>query len=146
LQFLFMTHSDLEMIDRVRSFGQYTERDLSDKEILVSIDRAKNDLVTEVPKDNPDWYSEEQFTNALFWATMLNTKLQSGALGSKGMDAGDLSEDMLLASADGEVTQWYRSYVEARNSLVGFRGASRVTTSSRTSRDGNRYYEQSNLE
>jgi hypothetical protein len=126
--------------------GKYTEEELSDEDILVSIGRAKGDLVTELPEKDPDWYSEQTYIEALFWESMLNTKIQSGALGSKGISSGDLDEEVLLAAADGEVTEWYRKSQKARSRLVTDRGGNRVVTSARTGRDGKRYYQQPDLE
>ena len=139
-----MASSDTELLEELYEFGQYHETDLTPDDLQVSVDRAKSHLKTVVgdalSTSADDWYSGAQ-EEALFWTALLFTKLQSGALDAKEISVGAIDEGSLLASADGEVTEWYRKYSTARDRLQHATSSpTRQVRSSRTSTGGSRNY------
>lgn len=140
-----MASTKQELIDEVRSFGDYTVEELSDSDIEVSISRAQKTLKKEAQLDSPNWYSDARQEDALFWATMLFTKLQTSALDAKAITVGAITENELLAAADGDVTLWYQNYRKSKQALVSEKQGTRVSTAERTTVDGNRYYEKETL-
>lgn len=137
-----MARSDPDLVDEVRSLGQYSEGEISDDELLVSVRRAKNSLILEIPEDSLNWYSEPIYEQALFWTAMLYSKVQTGELDSQAIDSDSLSVDNLPAKSVNQVTTWFREYGRAKNRLIADRapGNSRVAHHDRTSRDGSRDY------
>lgn len=137
-----MATSDPDLVDEVRSFGQYSIETVDDSGLNVAVSRAKSHLLAEsqMQSEDVDWYEDPKQEEALFWTSMLFSKVQTQALGAKAISVGEIQESALLASSDGDVTMWYRNYKKAKNSLVAEQNGSRITGLSRTSNEGNRYY------
>lgn len=137
-----MASTNQELINEIRSFGQYSTEEISDSDIEVAISRAKNHLEIETGLDSPDWYGAKRYENALFWTSMLFTKVQTGALDAKTISVGAVSEEALLAAEEGEVTLWYRKYDDAKTNMTLEERGSRTTRTTRTTVDGLRHYER----
>jgi len=140
-----MANSDADMIVEVREFGQYTEEELTDPQIRTALSRAKNHLVIEARLQESDWYNKEKQEEALFWTTMLFTKVQTGALDAKAVSVGAINESVLRSHSGGETTEWYRRFRKAIKGLTAERLGQRHTTSARTGADGDRFYEKDTL-
>ena len=133
-----MADNETELVDEARSFGEYNEKQISDPDILTAISRAKKhlDLEAEIPEDLLDWYGDDTQEEALFWTTLLFTKVQTQALDAKAVSVGALNESVLLANGD-QTVFWYERYEAALGSLVAkFTENNRVGRSNRTSGTG----------
>lgn len=136
-----MATTDSELRQEIRTFGQYREEELSDHEIQTAISRAKQHLLNESTGiDSPDWYSNP-LEEALFWTSMLFTKVITGALDAKAISVGDIDEDVLLAKSEDEITVWYRNYKTSKRN-IGNGVANRITRTTRTTSEGERHYER----
>lgn len=121
--------------------GQYEKAELSDSSLSTCINLAKRHLHVAAQLENPDWYTEPIKEEALFWTTMLFSKVQSGELDAKAISVGEIEEDAMFAAADGQVTTWYRNYDRAVDRLVADeRGAASLSRTTRTTIDGDRHY------
>lgn len=136
-----MATSKAEMVDEVRTFGQYSVEEVSDSDLELAVSRAENHLVIEARLDDPKFYSKEKQEEALFWCSLLFSKVQTGALDAKMVAVGAIEESELRAHSDGNTTEWYRRYRKAVKSLTTERLGERVVHSARTQIDGDRYYE-----
>lgn len=135
-----MADTDFELINTVRSFGQYRQLEIDDDEILTAINRAKSHLQFAVPNDEINWYDNPHAEEALFWTSMLFSKIVTGALDAKAISEGDIEESTLRAAGN-VPTMWYSNYQQARNRLGQTNSIDRVGRSSRTAdRDGTRRY------
>jgi hypothetical protein len=140
-----MANSDPELINEVRSFGQYREEEISDPEIKTAISRAKTDLSNQVQLDEEDWYGFSKLEDALFWASMFFSKLITSSLDAKAISSGAISEKELLAKADNDVTEWYRKYQNKRDALTTSDDAVQTSSTRRTGRTtsgGDRVYQR----
>jgi len=138
-----MANSKSELVKEVRSFGQYSTQEVSDGDLKVAIDRAKKHLKQEAglePKDI-DWYGIEAQESALFWTSMLFSKVQTGALDAKTISVGAVNEQALLARSGNRVTIWFEKYRNAKNALTLATRGNRVGRTNRTKQDSDRYYE-----
>jgi hypothetical protein len=136
-----MASSNSELLTEVREMGQYDEAELSDPSLITCIKLAKRHLRVAAQLENPNWYTEPIKEEALFWTTMLFSKVQSGELDSKAISVGEIEEDSMFAAADGEVTTWYRNYDSAVDRLLADeRGVASLSRTTRTTIDGDRYY------
>lgn len=139
-----MATSDPDLVDEIRSFAQYKDHEIDDSDLAVAISRAKKHLKIEsgLNEEQIDWYDIERQEDALFWTSMLFSKVQTGALDAKAVSVGAINESELLT---GDSTQWYRSYRQSMKNLVVQNRGSRVSRSSRTTSGGNRVYEDREL-
>ena len=114
-----MASSKRELTQEVLDFGQYRERDISKPEVDTAISRAKRHirLETRLPDDEVDWYGDKYQEDALFWCTILFSKVIVGDLDSKAVSVGAINESELLANGD-DVTLWYQNYRNAKNRLA----------------------------
>jgi len=139
-----MASSDPDLIDEIRDFGSSDIEGAPDAKLLTGISRAKKHLKLEaqIPDEDVDWYGSDIQEEALFWTTVLFSKVQTGALDAKAVSVGAVTEEELLAAGD-EATIWYERYDSALQSLVGeFNSGSKVTRVARTSDDaGARNYD-----
>jgi len=138
-----MATSDDTLVSEVRSFAQYKPAVVSDEDLSVAVKRAKSHLLSEAPlqSEDVDWYGDDNQEEALFWASMLFSKVQTGALDAKAISVGAIEESELLAQADGEITMWYENYAKAKQILIlNSGGGTRVSRSARTSTGGQRSY------
>lgn len=138
-----MVSTDTELRDEVRSFAQYSTMEIDQDSLETAISRAKSHLRVESDLDIPDWYDPEfpEREEALFWTTLLFSKLSTADLDSKAVAVGGIDENELLAASDDDVTEWYRKYKRYRDLLIEEnRTTSRTTKTSRTTIDGDRYY------
>lgn len=134
-----MATQDSELRTEVRAFGQYSTQDIDQSGLETATSRAKKHLINEANLDNPDWYNDITNEEALFWTTMLFSKVIVGDLDTKNFSVGGIKEGELLAKSDGEVTTWYRNYRKYRDRLAG-KKYSHVRTASRTDESGSRNY------
>jgi hypothetical protein len=140
-----MASNDSELAQEIRSFGQYRDEELSNREIKTAISRAKTDLSNQVQLDEEDWYGFPKLEDALFWASMFFSKLITSSLDAKAISSGAISEKELLAKADNDVTEWYRKYQNKRDALATSDDAVQTSSTRRTGRTtsgGDRVYER----
>jgi hypothetical protein len=132
-----MAQSDTELLSEIRDFGSSDIEGAPDAKLQTGISRAKKHLKLEaqIPADEVDWYGNELQEEALFWASVLFSKVQTGALDSKAVSVGAIEENQLLAKGD-EATFWYERYDSALSSLTEeFNSGTNVSRVARTSDD-----------
>jgi hypothetical protein len=142
-----MANSIPDLVEEVREFGEYSEQEVSDEDLLTSINRAKKHLKLEaaLQSEDIDWFGNENQEEALFWTALLFSKLQTGALDAKAVSVGAINEQALLARDDDTVTQWHEKYRNAKKALTFVNRGRRVIRSGRTGLDGSRNYEKREL-
>jgi hypothetical protein len=137
-----MATNKTELRLEIQDFGQHEVETLSDQELDTAISRAQRHLSIEADLDSPSWYSKPLQEDALFWTSMLFTKVITGALDSKAVAVGGIDEGELLAKSEDEVTTWYRNYENAKERLraeENERGGG-TSRSARTTIGGDRRY------
>jgi hypothetical protein len=127
-----MASNNIDLASEIRDFAQYEEQALSDKELIGAINRAEKHLTIEARIEEGDFYDTEYREKALYWTSLLFSKLVTGELDAKSISVGSISENKLLANGD-EITFWYSEYRRAKKTLLTREGRStRVGRSSRT--------------
>jgi hypothetical protein len=138
-----MATTDTELRDEIRGFGKYDTAQLSNEGIDLAIARAKQHLTNEVDLgDSPDWYGDSALEEALFWTSMLFSKVITRELDAQAISAGAIDRGKMLAAGD-EVTLWYRQYRRSKDRVLAQRESESVARHrqiSRTSSTGSRYY------
>jgi len=138
-----MANSKSELVEEVRSFGQYSDQEVSDDDLEIAIGRAKKHLKqeAELQPEDIDWYGIEGQESALFWTSMLFSKVQTGALDAKAVSVGAINEQALLARSGDRVTIWFEKYRNSKIALTLATRGNRVGRTNRTQRDSDRHYE-----
>lgn len=131
-----------EFIEEAKVIGDYEDETLDRLDFERLITRAQRHLKSKhsFEASSPNWFSNDLYNEALFWTTLLFSKVAVGELDSQDFTAGALKEGELLAKSDDDVTTWYRNYSDALNALNSDT-RTRETTPSRTDADGERFYE-----
>jgi hypothetical protein len=111
--------TDTTLKEDVREFTGLDPITISADELQTVLERAKKHIRSRKDLDNSfDFYSEVQREDALFWWTCLFAKVSVGQLDGQPLNIAAIDLDTLLASEEGEVTQWYRNAKAALRSLT----------------------------
>lgn len=139
-----MATNDIDMAQKVISFGGYDESELEIEGAEQAVSMAKDhlNLETKLPPEDRNWYENKYQEEALLWTSLLFSKIQAEQLDSKAVSVGAVEESELLAKDDDTLTEWYRKYRRERNRLrARFSNPDYQRRSSRTADDdGSRQY------
>lgn len=101
-----MAQADYEIIEEVRSLTGYSAEMISAADMQQLINTAKSDVRGVATNDIPDIYDDRTAERAVFWTTVMFTKIYMGELDAPNFDVGSIKVDALPSR---DITRvWYK--------------------------------------